>query len=150
MWSRSKSPDTPAEMDDFQLLPDNQGWHLTIHLKDEGYECSISKKLIQTMNVHIQIASEFYMSHIRMVTTPDLWNQSQNKIRSKIYKAQENRLGLAENLYLRLAVYVLLLETCKIVTFRDCNETFDFFRMALLKNFLPNSKCFCLLCNGVT
>ena len=37
--------DTPAEMDDFQLLPDDRGWQDTIHFKDEGHRCSMGPLL---------------------------------------------------------------------------------------------------------
>ena len=46
LWSRSKSPDTPAEKDDFQLLPYDRGWQDTIHFKDEGLRCSILKRWV--------------------------------------------------------------------------------------------------------
>ena len=34
LWSCSDYQDTPAEMDDFQLIPDDRGWQDTIHFKD--------------------------------------------------------------------------------------------------------------------
>ena len=46
MWSCSEYQDNPAEMDDFQLLPDDRGWQDTIHFKDEGHRCSILKTWI--------------------------------------------------------------------------------------------------------
>ena len=43
LWGCSEYQDTPAEMDDFQLLPNDEGWQDTIHFKDEGHGCSILK-----------------------------------------------------------------------------------------------------------
>ena len=40
-------------MDDFQLLPDDQGWQETIHLKDEGHICVL---FVRDRSSHVPIS----------------------------------------------------------------------------------------------
>ena len=46
LFCYSKYQDPPAEMDDFQLLPDNWGWEDTTPFKDEVHRCSILKRWV--------------------------------------------------------------------------------------------------------
>ena len=45
-WSCLKYQETPTKINDFHILPVEQGWQDTIHFKEEGHKCSILKRFI--------------------------------------------------------------------------------------------------------
>ena len=52
LWSCFKYQETPTKMDDFHILPVEQGWQDTIRFKEEGHRCSILKKLVSQLYLY--------------------------------------------------------------------------------------------------
>ena len=108
LWSCFKYQNTPTKTGDFYLLPDEQGWQDTIHFKEEGHRCSILKSFVSVF-ICREIHSEFSMSGLREVATPDPWNTS---FRITILQSSMGQVnGLVHtwlsNEYLVVTIYIL-------------------------------------------
>ena len=73
LWSCFKYQETITKMDDFHILPVGK----TPFILEEGRRCSILKRLVSNC-IHIcqEVHSEFSVSCLRGVATPDPWNAS--------------------------------------------------------------------------
>ena len=64
LFCYSKYQDPPAEMDDFQLLPDNWGWEDTTPFKDEVHRCSI----LNSLEIYSELPQRGH--HIQLMELP--------------------------------------------------------------------------------